>query len=389
MRYLREIVHHTMRYSRVNTCLAVSAALLVFAAAGCEERHDLYCAVDDPCLAGLPYCDVEGVCSESGFHGNSCIAAPCWDAGPLLDALLTDATDSPGVDAAPSGPNCSSLPATCGPAAIDSCCASELVPGGTYYRSYDAATDDHNDMSYPATLSDFRLDTYEITVGRFRAFVEAGKGTQADPPTVSNGAHAAIPQSGWEAGWAANLETDATALVAAVKCDVTYQTWTDTPGTNEHRPMNCITWYEAMAFCIWDGGYLPTEAEWNYAATGGSEQRAYPWSVPASFTAIDATFAAYEGSGATVNVGSKSPKGDGRWGHADLAGNVSEWTLDRYASPYTNPCNNCANLSALSSRVVRGGSFRQGETFLRAAYRGSTAPWGRNPESGARCARAP
>ncbi len=48
-------------------------------------------------------------------------------------------------------------------------------------------------------------------------------------------------------------------------------------GSNENQPINCVTWYEAFAFCISDGGYLPTAAEWNYAAAGGSDQRAYPF----------------------------------------------------------------------------------------------------------------
>src|SRR5256885_1964087 len=74
------------------------------------------------------------------------------------------------------------------------------------------------------------------------------------------------------------------------------------PSANATLPVNCVSWFEAFAFCAWDGGYLPTEAEWNYAAAGGGDQRAYPWSVPSGTLLIDVAHANYNpGTSTCVN----------------------------------------------------------------------------------------
>jgi formylglycine-generating enzyme required for sulfatase activity len=294
----------------------------------------------------------------------------------------------------------SSCDSTCGPTQSSSCCDSALVPGGTFYRYFDVATDNlYTDQMDPATVSDFRLDTYEVTVGRFRRFLSAGTGTQRSPPAPGAGArrlNGIDNQGGWDPAWNASLAVDTASLVAALKCNALSQTWTDAPGVNENLPIGCITWFEAMAFCIWDGGFLPTQTEWDYAAAGGTDQRAYPWSAPPSSLAIDCSYASYynqgfcAGAGAS-RVGAHSPAGDGRWGHADLGGNVSEWTLDAFSILLSaNPCVDCAYLTPASSRAIRGGAFLSGASNLRSANDNfGGEPASRQPYVGVRCARSP
>lgn len=304
-----------------------------------------------------------------------------------------------GVAAAP--PSCKGLALACGADGHDDCCVSPDVVGGTYYRAFDLAVDvDSGNRENPATLSDYRLDKYEVTVGRFRAFVNANQGSQENPPLARSGLRPNLPGSGWDAQWNALLPATSTALKAALKCDPDFgeQTWTDNASTNETRPINCVSWYEAMAFCIWDGGWLPTEAEWMYAAAGGTQQRALPWSDPASSVAIDTTRASYyDGTNCTgdgvagcavtdlTQVGSHAA-GNGRYGQADLGGNVAEWVLD-YTGPYPSGCTDCAQLAPSNTRQLRGGSFTDGKRFERQTFKFGLNPTVHSPTAGIRCAR--
>src|SRR5690606_9999019 len=122
--------------------------------------------------------------------------------------------------------------------------------------------------------------------------------------------------------------------------------------------------------CAWDGGYLATEAEWNYAAAGGDEQRYYPWSEPATSTVVsDAHLSYYCNAPVSVDcfnqVGAKS-LGDGAFGHADLAGNVEEWMMDD-ADEDTWVCAsgvNCLTRSDSTNKLVRGGSLGSGSEWV-------------------------
>ncbi len=277
------------------------------------------------------------------------------------------------------GPSCLDLAANCGPDEASDCCASHLVPGGTFERDNGIAGD------FQATVSDFRLDDYEVTVGRFRNFVAGYADHQ--PATGSGRNPNNELDRGWDASWNDSLPADEAELTQSVQiCDARFSTYA---GDDATLPMNCITWFEAYAFCIWDGGRLPTDAETNYAAAGGAEQRTFPWSDPPTSEDIDLSRAAFlPDATAAEPVGSKSPQGDGRWGQADLSGNEWEWCQDWYRS-YPTRCLNCANLTDYSIRVIRGGSFYSDRESLYTTSRLYHAPNQADFGVGMRCARTP
>ncbi len=292
---------------------------------------------------------------------------------------------------------------TCGANADENCCTSPLVEGGSFRRAYDGVT--FTISSFPATTSRVRLDRFETTVGRFRRFV--GAVASGWLPRTSSGKHdhlnggrglavATSFEGGWSATWEATLERTRTEWSARLAC--AGASWTPSVGANETHPIGCVSWFEAYAFCIWDGGFLPTQAEWNAAAAGGSEQRVYPWSNPVESSWIDCSFANFGGANwpetachpaGASRVGTTSPKGDGRWGHADLAGNVAEWALDWQTGAYPMPCVDCASVTDGTARLFQGGARSASALGVLASASAGLAPAKRDPEVGFRCARSP
>ncbi|AGP36100.1 hypothetical protein SCE1572_17290 [Sorangium cellulosum So0157-2] len=281
--------------------------------------------------------------------------------------------------------SCADMDAICGPRGDESCCASLLVPGGTFDRG-DAEP-------RLATVSDLRLDRFEVTVGRFRAFVSE---YPAAWPVVGAGAHPKIPDSGWRAEWDDKMPVDRDALMAWTHCEDPYHSWTDEVGDHELLPVTCVSWFVAFAFCAWDGGRLPTAAERHYAAAGGDEQRQYPWSTADSAAEPDESYAVYgcglDGSCEIADLqpgGSRSPRGDGRWGHADLGGSVWEWVLDSFAEDLPLECEDCTVLTPDANHMIWGGGWRsEEETLLTSAFE-ERSPGGEFAGTGFRCARAP
>jgi len=335
------------------------------------------------CTGGTPKCKDLGTTSQ-------CVAclsnADCGSTAPVCNT----STNVCGPQ-----PSCVGLAATCGPNGNVSCCASNLVPGiatPSFYRSYDGVTAGYTSQAFPAQVGDFRLDNYEITVGRFRKFVAAYSQNMIPAGAGKNPNNST--DTGWNTAWNTSLAATPGVLTSALKCHAS-QTWTDAAGSaaTESVAINCITWFEAEAFCIWDGGRLPTEAEWNYAAAGGSQQRIYPWGSATP----NCTYANYAAQLNGVDycvvkfgvnrVGSESPTGDGLYGQSDLAGNVWEWGQDWYSAQYMTPCINCSYAFPASLRMIRGGGSDSGLDPLHVSFRNGDTPPARSYGYGARCAR--
>ena len=307
----------------------------------------------------------------------------------------------------------------CGAGGSDDCCASLEVPGGTFYRTYTYDGGGPSGEADPATVSSFRLDKYDVTVGRFRQFVKAvlhPDGGVGWMPAAGSGKHTHVNAGNglvnsaaggivYETGWTTSYNGSVAPTDSNLQTS-TYQagpcTWTPLAGNQENLPINCVTWQEAYAFCIWDDGFLPSEAEWAYAASGGGEQREYAWGQAPPGTANEyAIYSCYypsgggacTGSGAVGIVANIAPVGTarlgvGKWGHLDLNGELAQHNLDYnpVGSPPYSACTDCMyqNANGLIRYVFRGGSF-DGPAVTSAAR---NADWpARSYGIGFRCAR--
>ncbi len=155
------------------------------------------------------------------------------------------------------------------------------------------------------------------------------------------------------------------------------------PGRN---PVSCISYDEAQGYVAWLARQtgkpyrLPTEAEWEYAARGGSAA-AYPSGADSSGICAEANAAGCGGKDGVAATGSLKANG---FGLHDMIGNVWEWVQDCYAESYdgASPRGDAATGSC-TYRVVRGGSWHEQAIELRTANRGRSAS-GRYPGIGFR-----
>mgnify|MGYP000369887001 CR=1 FL=1 len=172
------------------------------------------------------------------------------------------------------------------------------------------------------------------------------------------------------------------------------QPFTIPQGKDDH-PVVSVTWYDARDYAAWAGMRLLTEAEWEKAASweeargvgaiprGRLEgrKRCYPWGDEFDKTKCNTS---ESGIGTTTPVGEYSPAGDSPYGCADMVGNVWEWTSSLYKDYPYQADDGREDMSSLSSRVVRGGSFLDNEDLVRAAFRARSSPDFRNDYRGFR-----
>ncbi|MBI5410873.1 MAG: formylglycine-generating enzyme family protein [Nitrospirae bacterium] len=147
------------------------------------------------------------------------------------------------------------------------------------------------------------------------------------------------------------------------------------------HPAVGLSWFEAKAFCEWQGKRLPTEAEWEKAARGGREGFAFPWG-----DTPDHARANFEGQG-TLPVGSYAPN---EYGLFDMSGNVWEWVEDWFGPTYyeRSPETNPIGPESGKERVLRGGSYVDGIGPNRVAHRHWYPPAAQYKWLGGRCARS-
>jgi sulfatase modifying factor 1 len=278
-----------------------------------------------------------------------------------------------------------------------SCCESLVVAGGDFRLHFQDSTG--ADSAVYRTVSPFAMDHFEVTVGRFRNFLYSYDRDSLPPDGA--GAHPHNPGSGWQEAWKENpalLPQHNESLVQLMAmCGQTFD-----PGDPQDLPIRCVTWYIAFAFCIWDGARLPTEAEWAFAASNGSEQRSYPWPDVKLGLPISQDLACYTDDEdrlvGPIAVGSR-PHGAGAFGQEDLAGNVSEWAADFFwrqidsgACHAGAPMNrsdtaDCLELEPMPSKVLRGGAFSNWEKDLTNSSRSDGDPSVPMTTIGFRCVR--
>ncbi len=247
---------------------------------------------------------------------------------------VTSTSDAPPASA-PSAPSSSAVAAASSAHDAPPPAAGMVrIPAGYFLMGSERGTGNAEEHPmHERAIGAFDLDRTEVPVGAYRACVQAG----VCPAPRKTEPHC-------------NDLTDARA----------------------RRPVNCVDWNDAVAYCSWKGARLPTEAEWEYAASGG-DGRKYSWGNEDPTRKI----ACFD-SPDSCDVGSFAP---GAFGLFDMCGNVWEWTSS-WAGPYPGEA------SEGERKLFKGGSFsRRWPKWLRVKNRAHWKPTELGAWLGFRCAK--
>jgi formylglycine-generating enzyme required for sulfatase activity len=220
-----------------------------------------------------------------------------------------------------------------------------LVPGGEYKMGSNEGKRDER-PAHTVKLDSFYISKYEVTNGQYCKFLNS----------IDEYDHNGIPYIELE-------DKDC-------KIQYTRKGFYSKAGYTNH-PVIEVTWYGARAYSEWQGGRLPTEAEWEFAARGGNHSEGFKYSGsdnPEKVAWYDAN-----SKGRTHIVGSKAPN---KLGLYDMSGNVWEWCQDYYKGNYYNisPHENPQGPEWSTVKVARGGSWGYNETYLRTTFRQMHSP---------------
>ncbi len=233
------------------------------------------------------------------------------------------------------------------------------VPGGVFVMGRSDGPEDERPQQQ-VDVGEFFIDRTKVTNAQFAQFMNA-RGSRAADGQVwydvdDNDARIHRRQGQWQAD----------------------------PGHEDH-PVVEASWYGALAYCLWAGKRLPTEAEWEKAARG-TDGRTYPWGNHAA----DPTRAHFNGGWNDFRPVGSFPKGASPYGLLDAAGNGWEWVSSAYRPYPYNPKDGREDLDSVLVRVTRGGGQDSRADELTTTHRGrhvSRNPRGGHHNIGFRCAR--
>jgi formylglycine-generating enzyme required for sulfatase activity len=244
-----------------------------------------------------------------------------------------------------------------------------LVPAGRFLMGSpddDPGAGDNERPQHELYLPDFYLDRTLVTNAQYRRFVAAGGYARADY---------------WAEAQAAGRWKDGVFIEYKDRRYTQPRYWDDPKWNGDRQPVVGVSWYEALAYARWAGKRLPTEAEWEKAASwspppgGGTEggcKLRYPWGDEWQAGRANTSEA---GHNQTTPVDAY-PDGASPCGALDMAGNVWEWTASLYAPYPYRPDDGRNDLDADGRRVLRGGSWFSGHGGARGAVRVRVAPGG-------------